>query len=142
MIFGGETYTGWLTRWWEDTMQSKAPEKNLEEYGFLMSHNKSYTMYVAHGGTNFGLTAGSNDEEKEYWSFKSVITSYDYDAPISEQGSATEKYDKLRELIVPYTSWEVPEIPAPIPMMTLPAFQPKAVGSLLENIEMNEKVEE
>ncbi len=25
-----------------------------------MSHNLSYSMYMVHGGTNFGLTAGAN----------------------------------------------------------------------------------
>lgn len=45
-------------------------------------------MYLVHGGTNFGLTAGANglDKASDYWG---AITSYDYDAPINEQGSAT-----------------------------------------------------
>lgn len=40
-------------------------------------------MYVAHGGTNFGLTAGANGltaQVSDYWG---AITSYDYDAPIN-----------------------------------------------------------
>ena len=53
-------------------------------------------MYVVHGGTNFGLTAGANglkDKPNDYWG---AITSYDYEAPINEQGSPTPKYFKLR----------------------------------------------
>jgi beta-galactosidase len=48
-------------------------------------------MYMVHGGTNFGLTAGANafnDKDKAY-DYKGHITSYDYDAPINEQGAAT-----------------------------------------------------
>jgi hypothetical protein len=42
-------------------------------------------MYVAHGGTSFGLTAGANilfeaDGKGDYWQ---GMTSYDYDAPIN-----------------------------------------------------------
>ncbi len=44
-----------------------------------MRNNYSYSMYLAHGGTNFGLTAGANSNT----AFKADITSYDYDAPIN-----------------------------------------------------------
>jgi hypothetical protein len=39
-------------------------------------------MYMAHGGTNFGLTAGAGGQggEKDYGA---DVTSYDYDAPIN-----------------------------------------------------------
>lgn len=60
MIFGGEIYSGWLTHWQEDRMQSKDVQRNIEEYGFLMRNNHSFAMYMVHGGTNFGLTAGAN----------------------------------------------------------------------------------
>lgn len=45
-----------------------------------------------HGGTNFGLWNGANSPN----SF--IITSYDYDAPISEAGDTTLKYLALREV--------------------------------------------
>ena len=68
-------------------------------------------MYMVHGGTNFGLTAGANAAYREYRGFGGHVTSYDYDAPINEQGNATEKYLKMRELISNYVTWEIPEIP-------------------------------
>ncbi len=40
-------------------------------------------MYMAHGGTSFGLTAGADSETKEVFDYKPDITSYDYDAPIN-----------------------------------------------------------
>ncbi len=58
-LLGGEIYSGWLTHWGEK-WQSKTIEKNEAEYGFLMANNHSYSMYMVHGGTNFGLTAGAN----------------------------------------------------------------------------------
>jgi len=53
-------------------------------------------MYMAHGGTNFGLTAGANGLNFKFNDYWGAITSYDYDAPINEQGSVTPKYMALR----------------------------------------------
>jgi beta-galactosidase len=51
-----------------------------------MSNNHSFSMYMAHGGTNFGLWAGANSDKRVLSTYWPVMTSYDYDAPISEQG--------------------------------------------------------
>lgn len=40
-----------------------------------------------------------------------------------------------------FADWEVPNVPEPFPMMTLRAFRPTAVGSLLQNLHNYEKVE-
>lgn len=45
-----------------------------------------------HGGTNFGLWNGANSPSQV------IITSYDYDAPISEAGDITTKYLVLQDL--------------------------------------------
>lgn len=90
---------------------------------------------MVHGGTSFGLTAGANSRYVEQLGFSGQLTSYDYDAPINEQGSATLKYHVFRDAIRKYASWEVPEtIPDPIPMKKIPAFKPTPVMSLLDNI--------
>ena len=65
-------------------------------------------MYMAHGGTNFGLTAGANTNDNNVSDYKSHITSYDYDAPINEQGRPTVKYEALKKLLSNFISWKVP----------------------------------
>lgn len=50
-------------------------------------------FYMYHGGTNFGFSNGAVSP------YKSVITSYDYDAPISEAGDVTNKLIGIRDLI-------------------------------------------
>lgn len=63
---------------------------------------------MVHGGTNFGYTAGANDKGI----YRPIITSYDYDAPIAEDGTPTEKYWRFREVIARHVP--VPEdTPAP-----------------------------
>jgi beta-galactosidase len=39
-------------------------------------------MYMVHGGSNFGFTAGAN-ALKSVMDYQAHITSYDYDAPIN-----------------------------------------------------------
>lgn len=117
-IFSSETYPGWLTHWGEkwarpDTNQLK------KEIQFLLQNKKSFNFYVIHGGTNFGFWAGANGGGKTY---QPDITSYDYDAPINEQGRATPKYMMLRKLIGAYSDKKLPEIPAPIPTIEIPSF--------------------
>ena len=54
-------------------------------------------MYMIHGGTNFGLTAGANKNSKTKKSdYFAHVTSYDYDSPINEQGAVTPKYLALK----------------------------------------------
>lgn len=70
--------------------------------------------------------------------FAGQLTTYDYDAPINEQGSATEKYHVFRDSITKYASWEVPPIPEPIPMTTIPPFKPTVIASIFDNINWNQ----
>jgi beta-galactosidase len=117
--FSSESYPGWLTHWGEKWAR---PDKAgiLKEVKFLMDTKRSFNLYVIHGGTNFGFTAGANSGGKGY---EPDLTSYDYDAPVNEQGAATEKYMALRELIGSYSKKKLPAIPAPVSTITIPAIQ-------------------
>lgn len=129
-IFSSETYPGWLTHWGENWAR---PDTNQlkKEVQFLLQNKKSFNLYVIHGGTNFGFWAGANGGGKTY---QPDITSYDYDAPINEQGSATPKYMMLRNLISEYTEKKLPEIPAPIPMIEIQAINLKPFTSVWNDL--------
>jgi beta-galactosidase len=117
-VFSSETYPGWLTHWGEEWVKPDTA-RLLKEVKFLMDHKKSFNLYVIHGGTNFGFTAGANSGGKGY---EPDITSYDYDAPVNEQGQPTPKYLALRKLIGSYLpkGKKLPPVPAPIPVMEIP----------------------
>jgi hypothetical protein len=85
---------------------------------------------VIHGGTNFGFTAGANSGGKGY---EPDVTSYDYDAPINEQGRPTKKYFALRELIAKYAG-PLPKMPEPIPVMEVAEIEMKAFSSVWDNL--------
>jgi beta-galactosidase len=112
-VFSSETYPGWLTHWGEKWAKPDTAEL-FKEVKFLMDNKKSFNFYVIHGGTNFGFTAGANSGRKGY---EPDVTSYDYDAPVNEQGLPTAKYMALRKLIGSYLpkGKKLPAIPDPIP---------------------------
>jgi len=129
--FSSETYPGWLTHW-KEQWQHPDTADILKEVGYLLSHHRSFNLYVVHGGTNFGFTAGANAFAPVQ--FQPDVTSYDYDAPISEQGRATPKYYALRHLIASYTNHPLPEPPPPIPVTDIPAFTLEPYTSLWDHL--------
>jgi beta-galactosidase len=131
-VFSSETYPGWLTHWGEKWARPSL-EGLRKEVAFLLGAKKSFNFYVAHGGTNFGFSAGANSSGKGY---EPDLTSYDYDAPIDEQGRPTAKYQMLREMIgaalAPGQS--LPPVPDPIPSVAVPDFAMEAYASLFGNL--------
>ena len=127
--FSSETYPGWLTHWGEKWARPD-PAGLLREVRFLLENRKSFNFYVIHGGTNFGFTAGANSGGGGY---QPDVTSYDYDAPINEQGNPTAKFFALRDLIAQYAG-AVPEVPKPVPAMDLPEIAMGAFTSVWANL--------
>lgn len=85
-----ELYPGKLRHWYENDWASGDVSGSIREY---IKNNRSFNMYVIHGGTNFGLSAGSNNN---YEIILPDLTSYDFGAPITEQGRPNNMYDKYR----------------------------------------------
>lgn len=133
-VFSSETYPGWLTHWGEAWARPDTADL-MNEVKFLLDNKKSFNFYVIHGGTNFGFAAGANSGGKGY---EPDITSYDYDAPINEQGRATAKYYALRNLISQYRK-DLPGVPAPIPAMEIPEFSMQIWTSLSDHLPPAEK---
>lgn len=129
-VFSGESYPGWLTHWGEPFARP-GTKGILKEVKFLMDNKKSFNFYVIHGGTNFGFTAGANSGGKGY---EPDITSYDYDAPINEQGAPTVKYFALRKLIGSYIKKRLPAVPQPVDTIALPAVELTPFTSVWDNL--------
>lgn len=124
-VFSSETYPGWLTHWGEDWARPDTADL-LSEVRFLLDNKLSFNLYVLHGGTNFGFAAGANSGGLGY---EPDITSYDYDAPIDEQGRPTPKYFAIRKLLSKYSGSEIP-LPAAIPVVSIPEIKMEAFTSV------------
>ncbi len=129
--FSSETYPGWLTHWGEKWAKVDTNDI-LKEVKYLLDHKKSFNLYVVHGGTNFGFTAGANSFSQSQ--FQPDVTSYDYDAPIDEQGNPTPKYFALRNLISKYVDYKIPDVPATIPAIEIPAFNCTPFTTVFDNL--------
>ncbi len=131
-VFSSETYPGWLTHWGEKWAKPDSTEL-FKEVKFLMDNKKSFNFYVIHGGTNFGFTAGANSGRKGY---EPDVTSYDYDAPVNEQGQATPKYMALRNLIGSYLpkGKKLPLIPDPVPAIEITSVVMQPFTSVWDNL--------
>ena len=127
-VFSSETYPGWLTHWGEKWARTDTGEL-FHQLRFLMDNQLSFNFYVLHGGTNFGYTAGANSGG---YGYQPDVTSYDYDAPVDEQGNPTYKYHAIKEIIDSYTSGSgtAAIIPDPIPAMEIPEIQMEAFISV------------
>lgn len=133
--FAGEVYPGWLTHWGDAALQGTAVELDAT-LDALMQQQLSFNLYVIHGGTNFGFTAGANTDPAS-GAYQPDITSYDYAAPISEQGVATPKYLRYRALIGAYLREALPAVPAPLPTLARQgrdALEPRRYASLWDNL--------
>jgi len=131
-VFSSESYPGWLTHWGEPWARRDAG-KLIRELRFLLDKRLSFSLYMAHGGTNFGFSAGANAYGHGY---SADVTSYDLDAPINEQGRPTAKYHAVRSLLRNYRAPNdpLPEIPAPIPASAVPPIAMEPYASIWENL--------
>ncbi len=97
-----EFWNGWFDAWGEEH-HTTSPEKAAAELDELLKRG-SVNFYMFEGGTNFGFMSGRNGGSKT-----GDVTSYDYDAPLTEDGQITEKYRLFKEVIAKYA--DIHEIP-------------------------------
>lgn len=133
-----EFYPGWLAHWAEPhpSIDASLVARKAQDY---LKNDVSFNLYMAHGGTNFGFTSGANYDKKH--DIQPDLTSYDYDAPISEAGWATPKFDSLRSVISSHVKWTVPPVPQAIPVIEIPSIKLTRVGDVLSYLSKNEKIQ-
>ncbi len=101
-----EMWNGWFDAWGDGFHHTTSAENYAQVVDDMLCRG-SLNMYMFIGGTNFGFTSGANHYEK----FKPDVTSYDYDAMLTECGDITPKYMAVREVIKKYVNEELPPVP-------------------------------
>jgi beta-galactosidase len=129
-VFSSEAYPGWLRHWGEGNW---SPGDISGLVTFYMEKKKSFNLYMLHGGSNFGFTAGANNGGAGY---EPDVTSYDYGSPVDEQGRPTPAYHALRRQFASYLppGQALPEVPAPIPAMAIPGIKLERWSGLWEQL--------
>jgi len=111
-----EFWCGWFDAWGNGGHKTTEPAKVAEEFAYMLD-NGNVNIYMFHGGTSFGLMNGAN----YYECLTPDVTSYDYDAPLSEDGRITEKYRLMKA--------EVEKRFGPVPQLDIPEIPVKVFGA-------------
>jgi len=93
-----EFWNGWFDHWYEEH-HVRDSSSTIENFKEMLDMGASVNFYMFHGGTNFAFWNGANFDEK----YTPTVTSYDYDAPLSEAGDMTDKYYAIKEAIEDFT---------------------------------------
>src|SRR5205814_556869 len=67
---------------------------------WMLDQGYSINLYMLHGGTSFGFSAGANYPRGG--PYQPDISSYDYDAVLDEAGRPTPKYEAIKEVLTRY----------------------------------------
>ncbi len=123
-----EFWSGWFDKWGANHETRPAADMiaGIDE---MLSKNISFSLYMTHGGTNWGHWAGANSP-----GFAPDVTSYDYDAPINEHGAPTPKYWELRKAMAKYTDGKQSPVPSPIKTGEIKPFKFSSVAPIFDNL--------
>jgi beta-galactosidase len=113
-----EFWIGWFDHWGEEH-HVRDGANAAADLDLLLAAGASVNIYMFHGGTNFGFTNGANHDQ----CYAPIVTSYDYDAALTESGDPGPKYHAFREVIARH---------APVPDEPAPAPSPKLSGITVE----------
>lgn len=133
-----EFWNGWFDHWGEEHHAGDYKEsvENLEE---ILKAGNSINFYMLHGGTNFGFTSGANHNTDDY---QPTITSYDYDAAISECGDITPKFRAFRKVLEKQRKLAPFIEPEESKKIEIPAFKMLQSTGLFESLKhLSSKIE-
>ncbi|KAJ4344859.1 uncharacterized protein N0V89_012603 [Didymosphaeria variabile] len=136
-LLDGEYYT-WTFDSWGYNRSTPNTQAFVDDIGYVLGNESAgISLYMVHGGTNFGFGNGALWQGKT----RAFTTSYDYGAPVDEAGRTGELYDTLRGTILKYVDGGAPDVPDNIPLNEIPAFELKPARPLFETLDAGNVVE-
>lgn len=128
----GEFWCGWFDHWRDKHHTRNSLEIANEIKGFI-DNGASFNIYMFHGGTNFGFTAGANHNQGH--GYEPTVTSYDYCAMLTEWGDYTPAYHAVRKLLCEKQGIEPPELPKSPKLQSIGKVELTETASLFENLD-------
>lgn len=129
-----EFWIGWFDYWGSEKHSRSDLEQNKRDLSYCLK-NGNLNFYMFCGGTNFGFMNGSN----YYDNLQPDVTSYDYDAILTEWGDITPKYIAFKEMIEKHTNKKAEIIPANLPKKSYGTLRLKQRASLIKNLQILSK---
>ena len=130
-LLDGEYYTLAPDNWGSNSSHQAPNQATIDGFisdiDFVLGGNNSISLYMFHGGTNFGFGNGA------IWRNYSAVftTTYDYGAPLDESGRTTGLYNQLRDALGKYEpNGSLPDMPVDVPLSTIPDIKLTPIASL------------
>ncbi|RZL46569.1 MAG: hypothetical protein EOP00_14585, partial [Pedobacter sp.] len=118
--------------YWGGKHEVHSVEEKLADFKWMIDNGISVNLYMFHGGTTNGFFPGANGSNTYYTPY---TTSYDYDAPLNEDGEPNDKFFAFRDVILKkYPDLKLPELPKPIQKIVIPTFKLNHFASLVNNL--------
>lgn len=124
-----EFWVGWFDNWGVACHQTGDLEEHVKDLDEILSEGH-VNIYMFEGGTNFGFTSGAN----YYDELTPDVTSYDYDALLTEDGRITPKYEAFQKVISKYAEIPAVELTTEIKRKAYGTLQVARKTGLFENL--------
>lgn len=127
-----EFWDGWFNRWHEPIIK-RDPEELARAVKEALSIG-SISLYMFHGGTNFGFMNGCSARKD---TDLPQVTSYDYDAPLDQAGNPTQKYYALQQMLTtnfPEIKQMKPKVQSAIQLHNIPLKNKVSLFETLDSI--------
>ena len=125
-----EMWDGWFDTWGDEKHHTRSAGEYSKAIDDMLSYG-SINMYMFIGGSNFGFSTGALHTDR----YMPIVTSYDYDALLTECGDITEKYLAVRDVIAKYTNKTLPPVPKNREKASYGKVSATASAELFENLE-------
>lgn len=132
-----ELWGGWFDHWGEPH-HVRSADSMIATVDELLDAGGSVSLYMAHGGTNFGLWAGANHDG----ALQPTVTSYDSDAPIGEDGTLGDKFAAVRASFARFSDGALPPVPPPPTYLAPQTVELRPTASVYEVIQSCEVLAE
>jgi len=129
--FNSEFWTGWFD-YWGGRHEVHSVKEKIEDFRWMIENGISVNLYMFHWGTTNGFFPGANGSNAY---FTPYTTSYDYDAPLNEDGEPNDKFFAFRDVILhKFPHLKLPELPIAVKKNTIPEFKLMPFASLVSNL--------
>ena len=95
-----EFWNGWFDHWGE-SHHTRDAASAAEDFKKILALGASVSVYMFHGGSNFGFMNGANCPDPS--DYQPTVSSYDDDALLSEDGGLTPKYRLFQKALAELT---------------------------------------
>jgi beta-galactosidase len=131
--FNSEFWAGWFDHWGGPHAHTST-DTQAANLRWMLDQGYSVSIYMFHGGTDFGWMNGANSSDKKPAQYEPDVTSYDYDAALDESGRPTAKYFVFRDLIAKATGVTPPPVPDVVPPIRIAPSKLTESASLWANL--------